>query len=207
METLSNEASPLPLVTTGLAATDNVPPPALLAIASVTLSPAMALPKPSCTCATSGIAVPAAISLFVAGCVVKLMVAGAAATILKALPVAACEPVASVARNVYPLPIMSSDAFANVALPLLSVATGFAATDKLALPGLLAIASVTLSPATALPWLSCTCATNAIAVPATTLLLVAGCVVQATLAGGPTVMSKAVLVAAATPALLSVAFS
>src|SRR6185312_9393407 len=97
-----------------------------------------------------------------------------------------------------------SDTPANVASPLAFVAIGFVVTVSVDAPALLAIASVTLSAATALPLASCTCATTGIVVPAVALV---GCVENEIADAAPAVMLNALLFTVSAGVLASVTFN
>ena len=108
---------------------------------------------------------------------------------LNELLVATSTP--SVALSV-PVPTLFSDTLLNVASPLAFVVCGLVAVSvDPAKP--LAIASATLSPATALPAPSTTCATNVIGEPAVTFAFVAGCVVKLIAAAAPATMLNELL--------------
>ena len=177
---------------------DNVPPPGLVPIATVTLAVELVtvLAKASCTVTwTAGvIEVPAIVLL---GCVVITNWDAAPGLMLNEALVAPVNPVDD-AVNVYPVPVLFMLSVEKVATPL--TAETVVVPDSVPPPGLLPMAIVTLAAelVTVFPPKSCTITVGEgeMELPAT---VVVGCWPKASFAAGPTKMLKALLVVPVNP--------
>src|SRR6266704_1794917 len=187
-----------PATAAAVAVPDNVPPPGLVPIATLTfpVKPDAVLPWASwaVTCTAGVMTEPAVV---VVGSVEKTRCDAAPGVMLNAVLVAPAGPVA-LAASVYPVPTLSILTFANVATPLTAVTLVVPASVPP--PGLLRIASATLpvKGVAVLPCASCavTWTAGVIAAPAVAL---DGWTVNTSSAAVPGVMLNAVLALPVSP--------
>src|SRR6266699_3515744 len=180
----------------------SVPASGFVSIATVTslVNPVAVFPCASraVTCSAGEIVAPAVVLV---GSTVNTRWLAAPGAMLKAALVAVVRP-AALAANVYPVPVLLMLTPENVATP--ATAATVVVPDRVPLPGLVPIASVTLpvNPVTVFPWASraVICTAGLIAAPATASL---GGTVNTSWLAVPAVMSNGALVPVATLAAVA----
>src|SRR4029077_12565385 len=191
-----------PATAAAVAVPDNVPPPGLVPIATVTFPVKLDAVLPwaswAVTCTAGVITEPA---VAVVGCTEKTRCEAAPGVMLNAVLVAPVGPVA-LAASVYPVPTLSILTFVNVATPL--TAATLVVPASVPPPGLAAIASATLplNSVAGFPCASCaaTCIAGVIAAPEVPL---EGWPVNTSCAAAPGVMLNAALVLPVSPLALA----